>query len=272
MREWIKDADKCIVSKKILLGEAKLLWAWREDASLADDSGWRFLSDADTEESLQLPGATQLVSFNEIATIEPSVVGIYYYPLSADFQFANQDGVKHFVYNDDFSPVALVDAPQRLPLDQDSFKRHFPEYVALASQQNIARPNLDFQLEAEGHDLIDVLLADRQGHLANFESYLLIGLLAGYYRARYQSIPLSHQDSQQVILHIMCSRFNIQTDQVLTYLDYFVDQLANPLSQAEAQLLVYGQAMFNWYRQEDDQSINQAYSGLLNHHRKAQVR
>lgn len=128
MEELIPNPGNCLASRKLLEEDGHILWAWREKPLMPSDSGWRFLSDKDTDLTVLPEERMLMVSLNEIFEIEPMVAGIYWYPIGADFQFFSQVDNKHFVYNDSFDKVELASSLDRVPSESEVFKAHFPQY------------------------------------------------------------------------------------------------------------------------------------------------
>ncbi|MDK7119550.1 immunity protein Imm33 domain-containing protein, partial [Streptococcus oralis] len=79
MNEWLPEGKLSLVSTNFFQRKAPLLWAWREAPALTNDSGWRFLSQADTTTSLKHSQA-KLVSYEQVLALEPAIAFIYRYP------------------------------------------------------------------------------------------------------------------------------------------------------------------------------------------------
>lgn len=128
MDDFIAQAGNCLASRKLLEEDGQILWAWREKPLIPSDSGWRFLSDKE-ESTLLNPNETMvMVNLNEIIAVEPLVKGIYWYPIGSDFQFSNRKTDKHFVYNDTHERVTMATKLSDLPLNESTFKNHYPDY------------------------------------------------------------------------------------------------------------------------------------------------
>jgi len=90
--EFIKDSGGCLVSRNIIDGRGHIKWVRRERSANPVDTGWRILSDIDTDDFLNEPGNLIVASFNSIANLEPALIGIYNLPVGADLQLVVQDG------------------------------------------------------------------------------------------------------------------------------------------------------------------------------------
>ena len=128
MEKTIPKAGNCLTSRKLLEEDGHILWAWREKPLIPSDSGWRFLSDKDTQATINPEESFVMVAIEEIFNIEPLVTGIYWYPVGADFQFYDYAGDKHFVYNDTLERVELAHRFNDLPTTSPKFQQHFTNY------------------------------------------------------------------------------------------------------------------------------------------------
>lgn len=97
--EFIKKAGGCIVSKNIISGKGKLKWMVREKSVDKADNGWRFFSDIDNEEYLNISNNLEICDFNTVANIEPAVLGIYLLPEGSDLQLVIENGKRKFYDN-----------------------------------------------------------------------------------------------------------------------------------------------------------------------------
>ena len=90
--KFIKDSGGCLVSRNIIDGRGHIKWVRRERSANPVDTGWRILSDIDTDDFLNEPGNLIVASFNSIANLEPALIGIYNLPVGIDLQLVVQDG------------------------------------------------------------------------------------------------------------------------------------------------------------------------------------
>ncbi len=88
----------CIVSKNILYGHG-VRWCVKSEPAAPQDSGWTFMSDADTNEYWQSEENSMVISFDVLAKIEPAVEMIYDYPVGTDVVLEYEDDEPHFYDN-----------------------------------------------------------------------------------------------------------------------------------------------------------------------------
>lgn len=84
--KYIINAGAAIVSRKIVERTGNIKWLIREEPFAPQDTGWRILSDRDTDEYLADPANWTVVDFNDICDIEPACIGIYLLPVGSDIQ------------------------------------------------------------------------------------------------------------------------------------------------------------------------------------------
>ena len=97
---YITNAGAAIVSRKIVEGTGNIKWLTREAPIAPQDTGWRILSDRDTDEYLADPANMTVVDFNDICDIEPACIGIYDLPVGSDIQLVVEpDGRRRWFDN-----------------------------------------------------------------------------------------------------------------------------------------------------------------------------
>ena len=97
---YIINAGAAIVSRKIVERTGNIKWLIREAPIAPQDTGWRILSDRDTEEYLADPANWTVVDFNDICDIEPACIGIYLLPVGSDIQLVVEpDGRRRWFDN-----------------------------------------------------------------------------------------------------------------------------------------------------------------------------
>ena len=97
---FITNAGAAIVSRKIVERTGNIKWLTREAPIAPQDSGWRILSDRDTDEYLADPANMTVVDFNDICDIEPACIGIYDLPVGSDIQLVVEpDGRRRWFDN-----------------------------------------------------------------------------------------------------------------------------------------------------------------------------
>lgn len=100
MTTYIRNAGGAIVSRKIVERTGNIKWLTRETPIAPQDSGWRVLSDRDTDEFLSDPANMTMVDFNELCDIEPACIGIYDLPVGSDIQLVVEpDGPRRWFDN-----------------------------------------------------------------------------------------------------------------------------------------------------------------------------
>lgn len=97
---FITNAGAAIVSRKIVERTGNIKWLTREAPIAPQDTGWRILSDRDTDEYLADPANMTVVDFNDICDIEPACIGIYDLPVGSDIQLVVEpDGRRRWFGN-----------------------------------------------------------------------------------------------------------------------------------------------------------------------------
>lgn len=261
MKKWIPNESYCLASTSLLKGAGKLLWAWRDVPIKPQDSGWRFLSDVDTQITLLDNENTQIVNINQIANIEPMIAGIYFYPPGADFQFSDYQGKKHFVYNDDFQKVTLVTSISDLPIGSALFQEHFPDFIPQTDNLDGTAQELDIYT--------NVFLGMRTDTPDDVELYIIVGLVLGYLLQRSQTLPIPWDAQRQIILKLLTYKYNVEPKKISNYIDSYRQSLNNDLYLAVEQLLLYGQVMYEWHNAQEYEKIHNEYISIVRHHRKA---
>ena len=94
---FIPNAGGSIVSKNILDNKGRLKWCIREESINEIDNGWRFFSDIDTEEYLNIADNMCICDFNTIANIEPAILKIYNCKVGTDLELIDENGKKSFL-------------------------------------------------------------------------------------------------------------------------------------------------------------------------------
>ena len=97
---YITNAGAAIVSRKIVERTGSIKWLTREAPIAPQDTGWRILSDRDTDEYLADPANMTVVDFNELCELEPACIGIYNLPVGSDIQLVVEpDGRRRWFDN-----------------------------------------------------------------------------------------------------------------------------------------------------------------------------
>lgn len=108
--EFIKDSGACLVSNRVLSGQGRVRFMYRSTSQGPADNGWRIFSEFDDASfTADLVNNFSIISFNEICTIEPTLVGIYDFPVGADLVLERPAE----------GPISIVDATtgQQIPTE-----------------------------------------------------------------------------------------------------------------------------------------------------------
>ncbi len=95
MKIYIEGAGGTIVSKSILNGTSRLKWLFRQDEG--HGNGWVAFGDKDTQEYVNDVKNMEIVDFNTLANIEPTVVNVFFMPMGSDLEFRDDKTGKYFV-------------------------------------------------------------------------------------------------------------------------------------------------------------------------------
>jgi len=89
---FIENAGTCLVTSSVLGREARVQFMVREPSAAPGDTGWRFMSQIDTDETLQDPSAWHVVDYNLACALEPALIGIWTFEVGSDLQLVDVDG------------------------------------------------------------------------------------------------------------------------------------------------------------------------------------
>ena len=95
MKVYIQGAGGTIVTKSILNGTSNLKWLFRQEGGLGN--GWVAFGDKDSQEYVDDAKNMEIVDFNTLANIEPTVVNVFYMPMGSDLEFRSDKTGKYFV-------------------------------------------------------------------------------------------------------------------------------------------------------------------------------
>ncbi len=95
MKVYIRGAGGTIVTKSILNGTSRLKWLFRQDSGYGN--GWVAFGDRDSQEYVNDAENMEIVDFNTLANIEPTVVNVFYMPMGSDLEFCSDETGKYFV-------------------------------------------------------------------------------------------------------------------------------------------------------------------------------
>lgn len=87
----------CIASNNLLTEKGKLKWCFRETPINNMDSGWRFLSDIDTDEYLADANNSSVCDLDTVIQTEPAILAIINSSVGTDVELKIVNGEKVFV-------------------------------------------------------------------------------------------------------------------------------------------------------------------------------
>jgi hypothetical protein len=76
----------CFATDAITVEGRKVGYMYREKPDFADDSGWRFFSGTESQESLEDPGYTEIYDVNTIANYDPAIIPLLNSPAGSAFE------------------------------------------------------------------------------------------------------------------------------------------------------------------------------------------
>lgn len=97
----------CIASNNLLSEKGELKWCFRESPVNKMDSGWRFLSDIDTDEYLVDANNSSVCTLNTVIQIEPAILSIINLPIGTDAELIVANGEKMFVDTNSNEPLNI---------------------------------------------------------------------------------------------------------------------------------------------------------------------
>ena len=89
---YIRDAGIAVVSRKIVERTGNIKWLFREVPDAPHESGWRVLSDRDTDECRDDAKNLAIVDFNDLCNLEPACIGIYDLPIGSNIKLVVEPG------------------------------------------------------------------------------------------------------------------------------------------------------------------------------------
>ncbi|MGN0543829.1 MAG: DUF2185 domain-containing protein [Acutalibacteraceae bacterium] len=97
----------CIASNNLLSEKGELKWCFRESPINNLDSGWRFLSDIDTDEYLADANNSSVCDLNSVIQTEPAILSIINLPVGTDAELTVINGEKMFVDTNSKEPLNI---------------------------------------------------------------------------------------------------------------------------------------------------------------------
>ncbi|MCR2048807.1 DUF2185 domain-containing protein [Acetatifactor muris] len=211
---YIQGAGGTIVTKSILNGTSKLKWLFRQDSG--HGNGWVAFGDRDSQEYVNDAQNMEIVDFNTLANIEPTVVNVFYMPMGSDLEFRCDKTGKYFV---DTRTGKEIREPVKHPaqiafeknlkfLNQENYPAEFFEMLFTESPKiRVVRAGeADFPTG-------EVVLADPLAYLGSqYETVLDKRIPAGSY-----PVELSVCLSRIAGLRFAAARLSVSDNQVARY-------------------------------------------------------
>lgn len=266
IQDWLPEGTYSLVSASLYEKKGDLLWAWRESATQAMDSGWRFLSIHDNTARLSAETAV-FVEDQELLKLEPAISQIRAYPVGADFQMARRSGEKYFVYNDTLQPVTAARNVQDLPLDEAVFVDHFESFAKVYREyQNHAEFSINTRELARLNQALDqmdlltsVLLGTRDETLDTTELQLLTQILVGFKEIVVREYPdVALRRFENLLPTFIKGRFDLSDQTVQALFEETPEQMPEVARHWQS----YGHLYFNWLNAGRYQQINESYNRL----------
>lgn len=89
--EFIPGAGACIATRNVIEEKGVVRWMVRGESHHPADNGWQIMSHIDTSDYLNDPSNWQVVSFNDLCSIEPALIGIWDMPVGSDLQIVRDE-------------------------------------------------------------------------------------------------------------------------------------------------------------------------------------
>ncbi|MDO4680933.1 MAG: DUF2185 domain-containing protein [Aerococcus sp.] len=267
IHEWFPQGTYSLISKRLSERGGELLWAWRESPNRPEDSGWRFLSLHDTQQSLKRE-APEYIAYADLVALEPAVAQIFAYPVGTDLQLARKQGEKFFVYNDTFQQATPAERMEDLPSDEVAFSDHFPKLAQLLEQKRhyqIDQHELEHlnQATEQIEQLIHILLGTRIDTLSASELYLLIGIVLGFQE------QVGRQESTVALnrlTNFLLAYLHDHFDLALSEGQQIVQAYQETPAAVHQQLLAYGHAFYQWVQDGKLAAVNQEYQHICQYY------
>ena len=95
IKQYITGAGATIVTKSVLEGRTRLKWFFREKDGIGN--GWVAFGEGDSQEYVNDAKNMELVDFNILANVEPTVLNVFYMPAGTELEFRDDKSGKYFV-------------------------------------------------------------------------------------------------------------------------------------------------------------------------------
>ncbi len=214
MKEYIRGAGGTIVSKSVLNGTAKLKWLFRQESG--HGNGWIAFGDTDTQEYINDVNNMEIVDFNTLANIEPTVVNVFYMPYGSDLEFRADKTGSYFV---DTETGQEIREPVKHPA-QIAFERNLKflnqETYPMEFFRTLFMKNDRMEIQTAGETDFptgEVVLADPLDYLGTkYETVLDRRILSGSY-----PVELSVCHSPIAGLRIAAARLRFSEKPAVSY-------------------------------------------------------
>lgn len=97
----------CIASNNLLSRKGELKWCFRETPINNMDSGWRFLSNIDTDEYLADANNSSVCDLDTVIQAEPAILAIINSPVGTDAELTVVNGERVFVDTNSKEPLNI---------------------------------------------------------------------------------------------------------------------------------------------------------------------
>ena len=108
--EFIPRAGACIATRNVIEEKGVVRWMVRGESHHPADNGWQIMSHIDTSDYLNDPSNWQVVSFNDLCSIEPALIGIWDMPVGSDLQIVRDE-----------LGIRIVDTPTGREIPRENF-------------------------------------------------------------------------------------------------------------------------------------------------------
>ncbi|GAB09852.1 hypothetical protein GOARA_048_00540 [Gordonia araii NBRC 100433] len=95
--EFIPNAGTCLATTNVLSRRGQVRWMVREKSRDPADSGWRIMSDVDTQEYLDSGECWHVVDYNAVCAIEPALIDMWRLPVGSDLQLVRDQAATRIV-------------------------------------------------------------------------------------------------------------------------------------------------------------------------------
>lgn len=215
MKNYITGVGACLVTKSLLNYETKLKWIFREENGIGN--GWVAFGESDTQAYVDNADNYEIVDFNTLANIEPSVLHILYMPFGSDLEFVFDKNNSYFIDTKTKkeirepvkSPVQIAFEKNLAFLRQDTYTSEFLQslFQKTSTTEVITIGEVDFPSG-------EIIIADPLVYLYNEKYAIPLNrtIPTGSY-----PVELSICHSEMVGIRIVAARLIIKNETVEKY-------------------------------------------------------